>query len=82
MELKWENGYEDTRQLWRFNRTFMELKLVTLTVFEVDREVLIVPLWNWNNTASASIVGRFSFNRTFMELKYVFFTQDYFSNWF
>ena len=46
MELKLENGYEDTRQLWRFNRTFMELKLVTLTVFEVDREVLIVPLWN------------------------------------
>ena len=33
--------------------------------------VLIVPLWNWNDVASAGINAFGSFNRTFMELKYV-----------
>ena len=33
-------------------------------------QVLIVPLWNWNNASPIMIKINFSSNRTFMELKF------------
>ncbi len=32
--------------------------------------VLIVPLWNWNNAVLQDQQAELGFNRTFMELKY------------
>ena len=53
----------------RFNRTFMELKLMFADEVESIKAVLIVPLWNWNRRkrSASPIIARF--NRTFMELK-------------
>ena len=56
--------------LLRFNRTFMELKLITITSSNRQTQVLIVPLWNWNNFSDKLKINFFSFNRTFMELKW------------
>ena len=35
-----------------FNRTFMELKYDMLDMIYDDVEVLIVPLWNWNQRST------------------------------
>ena len=54
-----------------FNRTFMELKCVSIIVAKVClAQVLIVPLWNWNMVANPNGAATPGFNRTFMELKY------------
>ena len=57
----------------RFNRTFMELKLMIPCSFESKVIfVLIVPLWNWNKVdTKTTVVENNCFNRTFMELKFV-----------
>ena len=47
------------------------MEIETEVVVEVgDRQVLIVPLWNWNLNSAAFVRMRQRFNRTFMELKY------------
>ena len=52
------------------NRTFMELKWVTIWVILRVTIVLIVPLWNWNaNKVADGAYQIISSNRTFMELK-------------
>ena len=48
----------------------MELKLDTW-VDNFNKEVLIVPLWNWNKESAYTGFGRSGFNCTFMELKLV-----------
>ena len=53
----------------RFNRTFMELKWNSCNWHVRVRQVLIVPLWNWNSNRTRWQVILFCFNRTFMELK-------------
>ena len=39
----------------RSNRTFMELKYLSESVKSKICQVLIVPLWNWNNLEEKSI---------------------------
>ena len=56
--------------LWRFNRTFMELKCPKLISKILEIIVLIVPLWNWNIVSTELELVKGSFNRTFMELKF------------
>ena len=46
---------------------YKEYKLLT------DNYVLIVPLWNWNETEADKGATAEGFNRTFMELKFVVF---------
>ena len=48
MELKYTLQTDKTYNSDSFNRTFMELKFVEKTTTKDDKEVLIVPLWNWN----------------------------------
>ena len=46
----WNHLRQSTAQfLFRFNRTFMELKFDKATRLLAHNEVLIVPLWNWNS---------------------------------
>ena len=53
-----------------FNRTFMELKLsFERECYENEMDVLIAPLWNWNEYTPLQILPMSCFNRTFMELK-------------
>ena len=49
----------------------MELKLGNLTCLSINRSVLIVPLWNWNELRGAVQAEREPrSNCTFMELKF------------
>ena len=52
MELKFWKWIQLNIWNLRFNRTFMELKFMTALDFNDRGQVLIVPLWNWNNTLS------------------------------
>ena len=62
MELKFVTKYSANIFSYSFNRTFMELKLslfyVVLLCFD---NVLIVPLWNWNEVYSNMKVGAAGF---------------------
>ena len=50
----------------------MELKYTNEEARKKEEEVLIVPLWNWNNDTTYQVQKRNAgFNRTFMELKYI-----------
>ena len=49
----------------------MELKLGYTSSVMSNNNVLIVPLWNWNESTAREIELPNSFNRTFMELKYL-----------
>ena len=51
------------------NRTFMELKF-TYRAVRNYQGVLIVPLWNWNDSDIKIGAKSLGSNRTFMELKY------------
>ena len=46
MELKYTYTFKDLAITYRFNRTFMELKLSIIFTFSSFKLVLIVPLWN------------------------------------
>ena len=49
----------------------MELKFDYSTCYINERQVLIVPLWNWNKEDILQYgQEHVCFNRTFMELKY------------
>ena len=48
----------------------MELKLNEIDYLNKVQDVLIVPLWNWNNKSERIGAVFFSSNRTFMELKF------------
>ena len=52
-----------------FTRTFMELKHVRQARTGPGCDVLLVPLWNWNDYCPESVLLLASFTRTFMELK-------------
>ena len=54
-----------------FNRTFMELKHLILSVARRKaKHLLIAPLWNWNAMNRSGLHRLWAtFNRTFMELK-------------
>ena len=52
-----------------FNCTFMELKSPQNVCKGAENNVLIVPLWNWNDELDNSTAEAISFNCTFMELK-------------
>ena len=54
----------------RSNRTFMELKYVSVIPPTLNLTVLIVPLWNWNLQNRIINSTSICSNRTFMELKY------------
>ena len=56
------------------NRTFMELKFAIGICSIVVSEVLIVPLWNWNQEFLKLVELPPRSNRTFMELKFVTYT--------
>ena len=60
-----------------FNRTFMELKCINDRWLRVNKSVLIVPLWNWNDLCRACTAPEVCFNRTFMELKYLKLAYDF-----
>ena len=47
----------------------MELKQENARKAEEERQVLIVPLWNWNDRRNRATWTARSSNRTFMELK-------------
>ena len=49
----------------------MELKQNCYLWLCISREVLIVPLWNWNFRQNGGRITSNRFNRTFMELKHV-----------
>ena len=54
----------------RLNCTFMELEFGFQVAQSVNREALIVSLWNWNNIHTLLLrKGEQGFNCTFMELK-------------
>ena len=69
MELKLQLIQQRKKSFFSFNRTFMELKWRMADVCDKDRQVSIVPLWNWNMTRAALSANGKGFNRTFMELK-------------
>ena len=48
----------------------MELKFCNSKSFNISVNVLIVPLWNWNEQLKKFYLVLVSFNRTFMELKF------------
>ena len=52
------------------NRTFMELKYYKGVAYSTITDVLIVPLWNWNEMTMKVLTQYLSSNRTFMELKF------------
>ena len=57
----------------RFNRTFMELKYKINIIWNINWQVSIVPLWNWNCVfRDGKSIFLACFNRTFMELKSMF----------
>ena len=49
MELKYLWEYDDILEAESSNRTFMELKLISNRNADTPKQVLIAPLWNWNN---------------------------------
>ena len=74
MELKSALASSFARSKFCSNRTFMELKFDSRSHLTTShQQVLIAPLWNWNNCRGrVERVGRGS-NRTFMELKFKYF---------
>ena len=46
MELKQNNGFYENDKIKGFNRTFMELELISLKDLSLPSSVLIAPLWN------------------------------------
>ena len=46
MELKFEKGLFKDMNKAGFNRTFMELKYLIISLLSCEVDVLIVPLWN------------------------------------
>ena len=54
------------------NRTFMELKLISLVLARTRFLVLIEPLWNWNSDSTTKHHEHHRLNRTFMELKQIY----------
>ena len=70
MELKWVRFRTKSLPLSSSNRTFMELKYDYRDKTIFFRDVLIVPLWNWNSDTICLHLGDPSSNRTFMELKF------------
>ena len=72
MELKYLRGEHVTVRKVSFNRTFMELKWSILWGSLIRSLVLIVPLWNWNQTRlikrwmpkTVLIVPLWNWNRT------------------
>ena len=57
------------------NRTFMELKSTEGKGEDKSEQVLIVPLWNWNQRTLSWLNTPACSNRTFMELKYELITK-------
>ena len=54
MELKYQLKTSMIDLQPSFNRTFMELKLQYVALQDVFKQVLIVPLWNWNAEGAAT----------------------------
>ena len=54
----------------------MELKYDNTQRIIDTMNVLIVPLWNWNNEGESATPGSDCSNRTFMELKFEDVTED------
>ena len=59
----------ERRFFGRFNRTFMELKVIQRLEIVAPLWVSIAPLWNWKKANITTRTVFYSFNRTFMELK-------------
>ena len=71
MELKSMRNSRSIMSNNSFNRTFMELKFSCKKSIRFSKDVLIVPLWNWNYLVPYLRWKSRRFNRTFMELKLI-----------
>ena len=70
MELKYLQSVKKDWKRWSFNCTIMELKLHFNDWKWIEPQVLIVPLWNWNQWVWSYIASsKDRFNCTIMELK-------------
>ena len=70
VELKCDINKAIQKMEYAFNRTNVELKLKHVKISHKKRDLLIVPMWNWN-TLNENRFGehKWTFNRTNVELK-------------